>query len=124
MSTSFDSVQCAWRRIRHILEDWARSDMNDNALDADQELLAQLHRSLEGGSLVISALNNDLQPYLSQPPFQHVNLGFKRRTRFVWNENAFRDHQDRIRDQVNSMTLLLSVLQLYVRDTGRLFWKR
>ncbi|KAL8962110.1 MAG: hypothetical protein Q9193_001444 [Seirophora villosa] len=112
MSTSLDSVQCAWRQIRQILEDWAQSDMNDNALDADQELLAQLHRSLEGGSLVISALNNDLQPYLSKPPSPHVNLGFKRRTRFVWNENAFRDHQDRIRDQVNSMTLLLSVLQL------------
>lgn len=124
MSTSLDSVQCAWRQIRQILEDWAHRDMTDNTLDADPELLAQLHRSLEGGMLVISALNNDLQPYLSNSPSQHVNLGFKRRTRFVWNKNAFRDHQDRIRDQVNSMTLLLSVLQLYVHDTGRLFWRR
>lgn len=63
--------------------------------------------------MVISALVADLRPFVvdtSQP----IRLGFRKKTQFVWDDRTFKDHQDRIRDQVSSMNLLISVLQLYV----------
>ncbi|KAL8901606.1 MAG: hypothetical protein Q9207_005118 [Kuettlingeria erythrocarpa] len=110
MSIDLDTIQCAWRRIRNILEDWAVDEDNLRA-DADKELLMQLARSLDGGMLVISALATDLRSFLvdsSQP----TRLGFRKKTQFVWDVHTLRDHQDRIRDQVQSMNLLLSVIQL------------
>lgn len=106
MSIGLDTIQCAWRRIRNILEDWAVDEDNLRA-DADKELLMQLTRSLDGGMLVISALTTDLRPFLDSS--QPTRLGFRKKTQFVWNVHTLRDHQDRIRDQVQSMNLLISV---------------
>ncbi|KAL8924227.1 MAG: hypothetical protein Q9208_004191 [Pyrenodesmia sp. 3 TL-2023] len=110
MSIGLDTIQCAWRRIRNILQDWA-ADENKDRPAADTELLMQLARSLDGGMLVISTLVADLRPFLLESS-QPIRLGFWKKTQFVWDDRTFKDHQDRVRDQVNSINLLISVLQL------------
>ncbi|KAL8837535.1 MAG: hypothetical protein Q9170_002494 [Blastenia crenularia] len=110
ITTSLETVQWAWRRIQHILEIWS-DDKIRLGQEVDTETLDQLNRSLSGGRLVISALAEDLLP---STPAQGSpkKSGFKRELKVVWNEQALRAHQERIRDQVNSMNLLISVLQI------------
>ncbi|KAL8687200.1 MAG: hypothetical protein Q9218_006564 [Villophora microphyllina] len=69
-----------------------------------------------GGSLVLSALEGDLKPWKDRP--KRSTFGIKNRTRVIWNERVLRDHQDRIRDQVSSMTLLIQVMQM-PKSAGR-----
>ncbi|KAL8650110.1 MAG: hypothetical protein Q9210_004021 [Variospora velana] len=44
MSNSLESVQCAWRHIRHILEGWAHGDIEENKIELhSRPHTAQLH---------------------------------------------------------------------------------
>ncbi|KAL8644603.1 MAG: hypothetical protein Q9210_007171 [Variospora velana] len=81
----------------------------------EADTLAQLDCSLQGGRLVISALEEDLLPFTVPSLLTNgnpVSSGFRRKLKVVWNEQALRDHQERIRDQVNSMNLFINVLQM------------
>lgn len=110
MSSGLETVQWAWRRIESLLQEWKQ---DDRVREEDvSEIYAQLHRSLKGGSLVLSALEEDLKPYKNKVNL--AELGFRSKTKVLWNERTLKDHQDRIRDQVNSMNLLINVMQLYV----------
>ncbi|KAL8994878.1 MAG: hypothetical protein Q9169_005276 [Polycauliona sp. 2 TL-2023] len=108
MALGLDTIQCAWTRIGMILEGW--SDEHEAWQDEMGDIIAQINRSLIGGALVISALEADLKIYDNTS--EHIKLGLRIRVRALWNEQTLRDHQERIRDQVNSMNLLLSVLRL------------
>ena len=94
-----DVIELAWKRIK----DWFES-YTDEA--GDIELLERLDKSLKCGTNVISALQDDLLGYGSK------RLGFMQRSRLSWNEKVLRDHQDRIRGQVQAMSLLLQVIEL------------
>ena len=99
MIQEVDIIELAWKRIK----DWSESYTNEAG---DGELLERLDKSLKCGTSVISALQDDLLDYGSK------KLGFMQRTRLNWNEKALRDHQDRIRGQVQAMSLLLQVMEL------------
>lgn len=94
-----ETIQLAWRRIATWCEHWA----NPNA-----ELLARMERSLKVGDVVMSALESDLAVFM----IQSKPGGIRKRTRIVWNEKLFRSHQERVRVQVTTMNLLLTVVQL------------
>lgn len=94
-----DVIELAWKRIK----DWFES-YTDEA--GDLELLERLDKSLKCGTNVISALQDDLLDYRSG------RLGFMQRSRLSWNDEALRDHQYRIRGQVQAMSLLLQVIEL------------
>ncbi|KAK0509811.1 hypothetical protein JMJ35_008205 [Cladonia borealis] len=94
-----DIIELAWKRIK----DWFESYTNETG---DVELLERLDKSLKCGTNVISALQDDLLDY------GEGRLGIMRRSRLAWNENALRDHQYRIRGQVQAMSLLLQVMEL------------
>ena len=99
MIQEVDVIELAWKRIK----DWFESYTNEAG---DGELLERLDKSLKCGTNVISALQDDLLAYGSK------KLGFMQRTRLNWNEKALRDHQGRIRGQVQAMSLLLQVIEL------------
>ena len=99
MIQEVDVIELAWKRIK----DWSESYTNEAG---DGELLERLDKSLKCGTNVISALQDDLLDYGSK------KLGFMQRTRLNWNEKVLRDHQDRIRGQVQAMSLLLQVMEL------------
>ncbi|KAI4113361.1 MAG: hypothetical protein LQ345_005644 [Seirophora villosa] len=109
MRHNLTTVQWAWRRIKTILDGWEQDD--EPLPDDTIELFAQLSRSLQGGSLVISALEDDLKRFQEIPdPTRRTNP--TQRARIVWNEQTLKDHQERIRDQVSSMTLVLEVMRM------------
>ena len=99
MIQEVDIIELAWKRIK----DWFESYTNETG---DAELLERLDKSLKCGTNVISALQDDLLDYGED------RLGIVPRARLAWNENTLRDHQYRIRGQVQAMSLLLQVLTL------------
>lgn len=108
MKLGLETIQWTWARIGKILEGWA--DEQEAWPDEMGDIIAQINRSLSGGTLVLSALEQDLKPYDNTS--EHVKFGLRTRAKVLWNEQTLKDHQERIRDQVNSMILLLNVLRL------------
>lgn len=108
-----DSIELAWSKIK----EWSQSNA-DNPL-VDHGLLDRLERSLENGTVVISALQDDLAGYTKRTD----TFGFRQRSRAVRDEQLFKDHQDRIRGQAMAMSLLLHVLNLpTTSDRNMLLW--
>ena len=96
-----DTMQLAWSRIGM----WAQNQASDELLEED-DFIGRLRRSLETGSLVMDALSEELLIY------KPLKMGLTQRTKVVWNEGTLRIHQERIRDQASSMTLLLQAIHL------------
>ena len=101
MVQNLDSLQLAWDRISI----WSRSYVPDQDV-ADNSLVERLERFLETRALVIEALDEDLSTYNPD------DLSFTQRSRLIWNSQVLQDHQNRLRDQATSMTLLLQAIQL------------
>jgi len=99
MVQEVNTIELAWSRIRG----WAQNHADNTS---DTELFERLDRSLECGTLVMSALQQDLSEYTT------AAMGFKLRSRAAWNEQALQDHPHRIRGQAIAMSLLLQVLEL------------
>ena len=98
MVQNLDIMQLTWDRIGIWLRDYMPTD--------DESVTQRLERFLEAGSLVLDALEEDLQSYSVS------NLTFVQHSRWVFNENVFQGHQTRIRDQAQTMGLLLQAIQL------------
>ena len=101
MVQGLDTMQLAWSSIAK----WAQNQSPDELMEED-DFIERLRRSLETGSLVMDALNEELLMY------KPSKMGLTQRTRAVWNEGTLRSHQERIRDQASSMTLLLQAIHL------------
>ncbi|KAL8765680.1 MAG: hypothetical protein Q9209_007318 [Squamulea sp. 1 TL-2023] len=118
MESGLETINWAWTRIQNTLETWSNRTQSPDA-DLDVDTLNQLSRSLEGGRLVLSALDADIQYVVKSPPSADTYLfaEARRKTKIVWNERMLRDHQERIRDQVNSMNLLINVLRMVLQKS-------
>ena len=113
LSTGLETIEWAWGRIEAILKIWTEPSL-------DTDTFQQLNRSLEAGRIVIAALEKDLMPLARESAQGHgsaTGRGILNRVQVIWNATALRDHQERIRDQMNSMTLMISVLKLWVSLT-------
>lgn len=101
MIQEIETIQFAWNRIKEWSEEHAEAA-------TDSSFVQRLEKSLQCGTLVLSALEQDLANY------KHTadNASFMMRSRMAWNERAFLDHQHRVRGQVHAMTLMLQVSQL------------
>ncbi len=98
MVQNLDIMQLAWNRIGTWYKDYMPIGHDG--------VRQRLERFLETGSLVLNALEEDLQSY------NVSNMTFSQRSRLIWNENTLQGHQNRIRDQAQSMSLLLQAIQL------------
>ena len=96
-----DTIQLAWSQI----SEWCQSYEPDATGDGEV-FLQRLQKSLECGVLIMDALQGDLKPY------QTNTLGFRQRSKVVWNEDTLRGHQDRVSHQAMAMTCLLQAIQL------------
>lgn len=109
MVQGLDTIQLAWSRI----EKWARNyaaiypELGSTGSLDDEDFLHRLERSVEVGKMVMDALEEDLIPYKDIE-----SLGFRNRTKALWNETSLRIHQDRINSQALAMSCLLQVVQL------------
>lgn len=101
MVQNLDSLQLEWNRISV----WSKSYVSDQ--DASENgLIERLERFLETGALVMEALDEDLSTY------DPDDLSLTDRSRLIWNGQVLQDHQNRLRYQATSMTLLLQAIQL------------
>lgn len=114
LSTGLETIQWAWQRIQAILETWT-DDQVRAGQGLDTDTFHQLDRSLKGGRIVIAALEKDLMPLAGKSAQEHSAATGRKilnRVQVIWNATALREHQERIRDQMNSMNLMISVLKL------------
>ena len=96
-----ETIQFAWSRIKEWSEDHAEAA-------TDTRFVQRLEKSLQCGTIVLSALEQDLADYKNVAD----NASFILRSKMAWNEHAFLDHQHRVRGQVQAMGLLLQLSQL------------
>lgn len=98
MVQNLDIMQLAWDRI---------GAWSENSMPIDNDgFMQRLERFLQTGSLVLDALEEDLQSY------NVSNMTLSQRSRLLWNGSTLQAHQNRIRDQAQSMSLLLQAVQL------------
>ena len=98
---NLDILQLSWTQIGV----WFRERFENDSLH-DVSLTRQVEGFLETGSLVMEALQHDLQAY----NVDHLN--FSKRSKLIWNETTLQNHQSRIRDQAMSMNLFLQAVNL------------
>ena len=98
MVQNLDVMQYTWDRIGTWFQDYAPTD--------DDSLTQRFKKFLEAGFIVIDALEDYLRSY------DISNMTFVRRSRLVFNKGTFQGHQNRIRDQAQTMGLLLQAVQL------------
>lgn len=97
------TMQFAWNRIGEWVDGQKSSETADEV-----EFIRRIAGSLDTGTLVMDALGE----FLSDFDVDQMTVGH--RIKVVWNENVLQAHQNCIRDQAASMTLLLQAIQLYV----------
>lgn len=121
MVQEIETIDVAWNRIKEWSQHHAETnaDKGDtNGLDAS--FISQVKRSLQGGTLIMSALQDDLACYINKAD----SLSFKQHSKVTWNQKALQDHQNRIRGQVVAMGLLLQTLALQSPKSRRRFLKK
>ena len=109
MTQELETIEFAWTRIK----DWSQAYVEEatdlrGSENLDRCFLDRLHRSLTCGTIVMSALQDDLNESVGGKSSQ----GLTQRAKLAWNAKAFEDHQDRIRGQTAAMSLMLQVLDL------------
>jgi hypothetical protein len=97
-----------FRVVLGEIESWATSSGRETVTSAD--VSEQLGVSLELGSMVMSALEEQMKTFMD---FRQ-SAGFRRRAKIVWNDGVLRGHEDRVRGQIQALTCLLQVMKLYV----------
>ena len=100
-----DTIRLAWERIENTLRSWEGNE------GSDDELLQRLNQKLDFGALIVASLDEDMTTFTKRP------FTFTQRSKYVWTESKFKDHQDRIRGQVLAMNLLVSVLKMSVTQS-------
>ena len=85
MIQEIDLLQFAWTRIKDWSQDYEPTTADATAShEVNSSFWERLDRSLECGMIVISALQNDISEYTNRLG----NLGFRLRSRLVWNDKG------------------------------------
>lgn len=105
LSQELAMVQYAWDSVHCMLHQWECQGA------VDQDILLQLSQTLQYGRSILCTLDNDLASCLTGSTSTEEH-GFRQRTKVVWNAKRLRNNQDRIRGQMISMNLLISILNL------------
>ncbi|KAL8846507.1 MAG: hypothetical protein Q9221_008410 [Calogaya cf. arnoldii] len=91
------------------INDWAHF-LDDNHNQA--ELRDALQVALDGVELAMGALAEEVQALVQDTSADaNVNLNFRGKTKYAWNEQNMREHENRLRAQVSALQLLLQASQ-------------
>ncbi|KAL8917418.1 MAG: hypothetical protein Q9172_005857 [Xanthocarpia lactea] len=91
------------------INDWAHflDDTHNQA-----ELRDALHVALDGVDLAMGALAEEVQTLVDDiSADSNVHLGLRAKTKYAWNEQNMREHENRLRAQVSALQLLLQASQ-------------
>lgn len=77
-----------------------------------RDVLEGLQISLDGCQLAMDALAEEINLLLvGTSSGDGSGMGFKRRAKYVWNENTLKEHENRLRAQISALQLLLQAVQ-------------
>ncbi len=79
-------------------------------LSSNEPLSQSFDIALTGCTVTFSVLDNELDKILKHCESQ-VELGFRPRARFVWNEDVLKTAMDELRGQREALNLLVTVVQ-------------
>ena len=86
-----------------IIHDWIDNDLVVSPTQSD--FVDALSAAIEGCSETMDVLSEEVANLVGSAAAE--NIGFRTRTRFVWNESSMKDHQDRLQSQVAALQFLL-----------------
>lgn len=91
------------------INDWAHFlDETQNQV----ELKEALQVALDGVELAMGALAEEVRSLVQDTsPRSQVELGFRAKTKYAWNEANMKEHENRLRAQVSALQLLLQAAQ-------------
>ncbi|KAI4137422.1 MAG: hypothetical protein LQ341_005145 [Variospora aurantia] len=103
------------------INDWAHFlDETHDQID----LKDALQVALDGVELAMEALAEEVRDLLPDAiPASHVQLGFRAKTKYAWNEQNIKEHENRLRAQISALNLLLQAAQLPSRPEQADFLK-
>lgn len=77
-----------------------------------REMKDALQVALDGVSLAMEALAEEVRGLVQDAsPKSHIDLGFRAKTKYAWNEASMKEHENRLRAQVSALQLLLQAAQ-------------
>ena len=99
------------------INDWAHFlDETHN----QAELRDALHVALDGVDLAMGALAEEVQALVDDiSADSNVHLGLRAKTKYAWNEQNMREHENRLRAQVSALQLLLQASHWLVVPSNR-----
>ena len=103
MQNQCKTLNLAWDRIGRCCQLHEEKDIPDTLL------IRRLSEDLELVMIILSALERDMNSFVLAP-----RSVFRQRTKMVWNENLFQDHQSRLNQHVTSTMFLIQTTYLYV----------
>ena len=96
-----------------LIHDWAE---NDIVVKPNQsELVETLGVAIDGCKEAMDALAEEVAQLVGSAAAE--NIGFRVRTRFMWNEGIMKEHQERLQSQVAALQFLVTAVQWFVLYT-------
>lgn len=86
------------------LHEWATYNVRDSA---EPEFVDGLEVALDGCRAVMEVLSDEVSALTKGVSLNGNGVGFRTRVKVVWNEESMREHQERLRVQVQALQLLL-----------------
>lgn len=92
------------------INDWAHFlDETHDQVD----LKDALQVALDGVELAMEALAEEVRALVpGATPASHLQMGFRAKTKYAWNEQNMKEHENRLRAQISALNLLLQAAQL------------
>ncbi|KAI4096922.1 MAG: hypothetical protein LQ344_000723 [Seirophora lacunosa] len=103
------------------INDWAHFlDETHDQVD----LKDALQVALDGVELAMEALAEEVRALVPDvTPASHLQMGFRAKTKYAWNEQNMKEHENRLRAQISALNLLLQAAQLPSRPEQAEFLK-
>ncbi|MCJ1307442.1 hypothetical protein MMC25_001088 [Agyrium rufum] len=90
-----------------IIHDWAENDL---VMSPDQPALVEaLEVAIDGCREAMDALSEEVAQLVGSVAAE--SIGFRTRTRFIWNETSMREHQARLNSQVSALDFLVTAVK-------------
>ena len=100
-----ENLKLAWLFIGR----WVESQ-RDQPEELAAALVDRFKKSIASGEQLMEALEKDIERAKNDEPGRLQK--YKRKTYIMWKVKAFSEHQERIRGQIEALTLLIVILRL------------
>jgi hypothetical protein len=90
-----------------LLDDWTKNGLVISP--SQNELVDVLSVGIDGCKEIVDALAEEVAKIVGTVHAE--NLGFRARTKLMWNEDAMNQHLDRLYRQVGALQFLITAVQ-------------